>query len=664
MPPDPGLLRMVAALRATSAGLLTFLLVAALGLVLPLTVFDRILGFAVALFASATLRDPKRPQQAVTILLAGVSASLTVTAAALLSSHRIVTELLVPVIMFAATYGSTRAPRWSAVGTVSLIAYIVALVTHQSPGSLAGGLLTVWLGVAGAAVIRFVLIPDRPAADLRRLRRSIRRRLAAVLAMIAEVVQAGRWSAIRRAAFRHELDRLDEAILMTETRLTATGADAAGLTLYLLELQLTTQHVARAARQDIGNEARRPRLSDTLTMLARGLLADDPIPVPVLSQRPAGELESALALLATVLHEAPKPMLEPVSFPPPIPPPAGIWPGLHPALQAAVAAALAISFGELVSHGRWYWAAFAAFAMFQGTRSRGESIAKVAQFMVGTLAGVIAGVLLATALAGHTLLSLAMIVAAVFLAFQAYMAAYGVMVFWITIILALMFGMMGYFAPELLLVRLEETSIGAASGVLVACLVLPRSGRAVIETAFASLLRALGYGVAAAVTRLTGGEDLPDLPGALLMSAQRLHDLHVAVTPVLSGPGTLRNPLLRERVLLLQACDEWAQELGRFALQGVRLCDPDLLALARTTAATISANIAALLEPVPPGDRTEPPRLSLPAVPLNDAQHYAVRLLLRIDAAILRLMTRDPRPLDRRPGTQLCRGDQHTAKST
>ena len=159
MPPDPGLLRMVAALRATSAGLLTFLLVAALGLVLPLTEFDRILGFAVALFASATVRDPKRRQQAATILLAGLCASLTVTAAALLSSHRIVTELLVPMIMFAATYGSARAPRWSAVGTVALIAYIVALVTHQSPGSLAGGLLTVWLGAADAALIRFCADP-------------------------------------------------------------------------------------------------------------------------------------------------------------------------------------------------------------------------------------------------------------------------------------------------------------------------------------------------------------------------------------------------------------------------------------------------------------------------------------------------------------------------
>ena len=40
---------------------------------------------------------------------------------------------------------------------------------------------------------------------------------------------------------------------------------------------------------------------------------------------------------------------------------------------------------------------------------------------------------------------MAAIVAAVFLAFQANVAAYGTMVFWITVILGLMFGMLGFF---------------------------------------------------------------------------------------------------------------------------------------------------------------------------------------------------------------------------
>ena len=69
-----------------------------------------------------------------------------------------------------------------------------------------------------------------------------------------------------------------------------------------------------------------------------------------------------------------------------------------------------------------------------------------------------------------------------FLAFQANGVAYGVMVFWITIILGLLFGMIGYFAPEFLLLRLKETAAGAICGVLVASFVLVRREFAATQT--------------------------------------------------------------------------------------------------------------------------------------------------------------------------------------
>src|SRR4029077_18507128 len=158
------------------------------------------------------------------------------------------------------------------------------------------------------------------------------------------------------------------------------------------------------------------------------------------------------------------------SAPAAAPPPASVPQNLRSALQTAIATALAIAAGNLVSPNRWYWAAFAAFVMFQGTRSRGESLAKGAQLIIGTLGGVVFGMLLATLLSGHDLLTMTAIVAAVFLAFQANVAAYGAMVFWLTVIIGLLFGMLGFFAPELLLLRLEETAVGFVCGVLVASL--------------------------------------------------------------------------------------------------------------------------------------------------------------------------------------------------
>jgi hypothetical protein len=66
-PPDPGALRLLAALRATLAGVLTFLLVLLLGKFTALPVTDRILGFGMALFIAANVRDATPRQRLVTI---------------------------------------------------------------------------------------------------------------------------------------------------------------------------------------------------------------------------------------------------------------------------------------------------------------------------------------------------------------------------------------------------------------------------------------------------------------------------------------------------------------------------------------------------------------------------------------------------------------------
>lgn len=139
-PPDPGLLRLLAALRATLSGLLTFLLAMLLGAALPPhlapSLAGRILGFAIGLFAGAAVRDPTGRQRALTFAVAPLGAFTACIAAALLLDHPIAAELLLPAIMFAVTYGGARGPRWGAIGTITLISYIISLVTQQPPSDL------------------------------------------------------------------------------------------------------------------------------------------------------------------------------------------------------------------------------------------------------------------------------------------------------------------------------------------------------------------------------------------------------------------------------------------------------------------------------------------------------------------------------------------------
>jgi uncharacterized membrane protein YccC len=319
-------------------------------------------------------------------------------------------------------------------------------------------------------------------------------------------------------------------------------------------------------------------------------------------------------------------------------------PALRSALQTAIATGLAIAVGELVSPNRWYWAAFAAFVMFQGTRSRGESLAKGLQFMFGTLAGVVAGMLFATLLSGHELLTMVAIVVAVFLAFQANVAAYGMMIFWITIILSLVFGLLGYFTPDLLLLRLKEAAVGAASGALVASVVLVRRDFSAVQDAIAAFLRALGELIDCATRGLLDGQAEPTLAARILAAEQRFHDLSAAARSRQSGLGGSGDEWLRRRMILLEACEQWARELGQIALQSTRLDDPALAQAARETAARIATTLPDLLKRM--ADQSgvsridNEPATKLGSVFNDDPPHRAVRLLLRIDAALVHMASR------------------------
>ena len=321
-------------------------------------------------------------------------------------------------------------------------------------------------------------------------------------------------------------------------------------------------------------------------------------------------------------------------------PPAAPAAGWRPALQTAAASTLAIACSELILPDRWYWAAFAAFVMFRETRSRGESVAKGIAFVTGTSAGLVAGQLLATLLSGHELPSLVAIVIAVFLAFQANVIAYGVMIFWITVILGLMFGMMGYFTFDVLLLRLEELAIGIASGVLVACLVLVRRERDVTEEAATSFLRALRELVRSAGAVLLEGKPARDLASRILGTQQRFRELSAVAASEQSRFGMARRERLRRRVMVLGACESWGRELGTICLRSGRIEDAGLAkiaahALARTDA-TLGYLTGARSNTAEAAEGAGTANEVVPAG-LDDPISHAVRLLLRLDAALDRV---------------------------
>lgn len=634
-PPDPGALRLLAALRAALAGVLTFVLVLMIGVATAVPVTDRIVGFAVSLFIAANVRDSTPRDRLITMAIAPFAAFAATALGALLLDQPFAAAAVVPPAMFAISYGAARGPRYASLGIVALIAYFIALVARQPPDTLPFRFFVLLLAAGNAALARFVLLPERPGAELVRLRHAVHGGMGRVLGDIASAVEAGSWTEAGRLALHRDAYRLGDTVMLAQARVAALGLndrEIGSRWLHLLAIELGTERVARLAAQDLGGSEDRAEL---LAML-RALRDGEALP----PQRSEASLATALALLGHVLRETPHIAPAPAAAPPP----ATSAPGIGPSIQTAIAATLAIISGQLVSPSRWYWAAFAAYVMFQGTRSRGESIAKGVQFMIGTVAGVVIGMLIATLLSGHELPTIAVIVVAVFLAFQANMVAYGVMVFWITIILGLLFGVLGYFPPDLLLLRLKETAAGAMCGVVVASLVLVRREYAATYDATIAFLRSLGDSVHSAARVLLDGAPEAALSARIITAEQRFHDLSAAARSEQSSHPISRNEALRRRVLLLEACEQWARELGELCLRRARLDDPALVNTVHEAMARIDASIARFVTGL--ASKTVAAvseRTALNLAPLDDDEppRRAVRLLLRIDGALLHLAQRE-----------------------
>ncbi|MBW8771062.1 MAG: FUSC family protein, partial [Gemmatimonadetes bacterium] len=167
----------------------------------------------------------------------------------------------------------------------------------------------------------------------------------------------------------------------------------------------------------------------------------------------------------------------------------GPSPELRLAVQATLAVALAVVAGRLISGERWYWAVLAAFVVFVRAATVGETFSRAWQRMLGTLAGVAIGLIVARLVGHHPWPASAVGLVAIFLAYYLMRISYTGMIACFTIALALLYEEMGRAPASLMVLRLAETFAGAAIGVLVSALVLPVRSETRVRALAAGVLR-------------------------------------------------------------------------------------------------------------------------------------------------------------------------------
>lgn len=643
---DPGLLRLRMATRTTAALgcslLALYVLTRATGQ--PLTV--ALLGVVITMVASRSVNEPDPRQQRITMALLPLPAAASITAAAALAPHQVISDAVFVVVVFAAAYVRRFGARGRALGMVAFMSYFFTLYLRARVAELPWMIGAVAVGTVCTYVMTTYVMPDRPERVLRATVRALRARMAIVVDTTAEVVRTGRLDERRRRRMRARTLRLNETALMVQSQIEDKadpamlwpGVTAEQLAPWLLDAELAIEWVATAGRRAAALTAETPAaipgqtraaLVGALSRLARAIRLPEPDGLRHAAEQarrlldaqsdddPGGAAVRRLALAiinaatatsdvrAIVDHAATGAPASTDSERPPASdgaeepadeaPPQGLLPTTRQAVQVAVAASLAIVAGELVSPARWYWAVIAAFVIFAGTNSWGETLTKGWQRLLGTALGVPCGVLVATLLAGDRTAALVGIFVCLFCAFYFMTVTYSLMTFWITTMLALLYGLLGQFSFGVLMLRIEETALGAVIGATVAVVVLPTHTRAAIRDDTRTFLGSLSALIDAATATMFGGDGSVSPSEQARQLDRDLQQFRVTAKPLLAGvAGLAGRRSIRRALRIFAACDRYGRSLARSSEQYSEPAAGELAQAFSAAAAQTRRNIDAL----------------------------------------------------------------------
>jgi uncharacterized membrane protein YgaE (UPF0421/DUF939 family) len=506
-----------------------------------------LIGAIVGMLSSFGVMDKTARGQLVTMLFLPVPMIAGLVLGITVGGDRIPSLVLFAVILAIGTYFRRFGPRGFIGGILLFLGDFLGFFLHAAItlGDLGWVAAEIGVGLAVAIVVRFVLFYPRQARALERTQRSYAARARKVVALALKLLDNPALTERDARRLHRQLVRLNEAALMIDAQLgdpdaVADGSSAQLLHQYLFDAELALTNIARFAQAMARTGLPAPQHFEArlaLRDLVRGEnqaarthaarlteLLRQAGPVPDGADRAAVVVVHRFAGSVTALADA---MTEWMAagatddgkeaFQPSVQLFGGWLPGsamvsnaasletggrpgdrirlaryTRTAIQMGVAVGAATALGDLLSGHRFYWAVIAAFVTFMGANNSGEQIRKALFRVAGTVAGIGVGSLLVTAVGHHTGWSVAVILAALFFGFYLQRINYTFMVIGVTVMVSQLYVQLGEFSNSLLLLRLEETALGAAVGIAVVLLVLPLRTRRVLRVAFRGQVQAVG----------------------------------------------------------------------------------------------------------------------------------------------------------------------------
>jgi uncharacterized membrane protein YgaE (UPF0421/DUF939 family) len=547
-----------------------------------LLVLAMLLGAAVGLTSIMEVVDQTASGQLISLLMLPVPMIAALALGIAIGGYRIPALASFAVVVAIGTYGRRFGPR----GSIAMMLFFgdfsgYLLHTVLTLHDLGWLVAEIELATAAAIAVRFVFFYPRAARALRRTQRSYAARVRKVAALALGLLDGPRHTERDARPLHRQLLRLNEAALMIDAHLGDPGAvpaDGAAQLLHqrLFDAELALANIARFAEamaaaglsaaqrvearlalRDLirgdreGAKAHAGRLTSLLPGTGAAPPGEDRAAVVVI-HRFAGSV-TALADAITEWTALGTAGEGEGAFQPSVRLHGGWLPGsahvssaasresgarrgdrarLAPytrtAIQVGLAVGAAAALGDVLSPGRFYWAVLAALFTFLGANTTGEQVRKACFRIAGTVVGIVAGSLLVSASGHDAYWSIVVILAAFFFAVYVMRINYSLMVIGITVMVSQLYQELGEFSNALLLLRLEETAVGAAVAIVVVTLVLPLRTRRVLSLAFRDLVQAVSRLAGDSSEHLLGEDD--GLGAALRSDARAVDAAYQALT--------------------------------------------------------------------------------------------------------------------------------------
>jgi uncharacterized membrane protein YccC len=573
---DPGLIRLRTASWAVLTAGISYLILSFSGNLLGQASPINLLGVIVGVSAIA-VNDPDLPGQRVTTLLIPLPALIAVLLTVLLPPTLLIRELVLLAVIFVAVRLRQFGARGALFGLVVFMIYLFALNLGLQLGHLPWAVASILIGMLVAFLVRFVLLPLRPAVIFRQNVRAFQASTNALLDGLVDLVQNQQRQGRDRQVISAQLYKIGDLAIDLESLLgpppdTAASDDPVEIwRTHLLEVEMSLETLVDGTIQIMQGKLISAEKLAGLAPLFRALQASvqsnsngQPLQLDMIDNNRADPDNHTLNLALTRMEWAARSLsqrtvwqiprevqerLEATRLVSPHPSaPQASAENLRMAIQATLAVGLAIFAGVLISGTRWYWAVITAFVLFVRASTIEEAFSRAWHRVAGTLVGVVVGIFLAEVIVDDPRLEVIILLAGFFTAYFLITLTYTGFVFVLTVVLAILYKLLGAFQPDLLVLRLEETLVGAAASLLVALFVFPRFRSAKNRQNMVKVMQKISHSLEPVIPGMEGVEQFEPLRHSLREIDQELKTLRGAISSLGGRFSSLSSPATRERL--------------------------------------------------------------------------------------------------------------------